>query len=286
MTKSKSYIINNIVPADFSTVFENMSKVLYKIVNLEDLFFFSRYSVGWVDEDERDDSDCENMERPDSSRAQYKNSSSGNIFHGFPDLTPAIDLHFHSRSPETRNNSTDFSRFEKFYEEHRKILQDDEEYRQRHGRKTSDCAENSPSSSFTKNKMIRSPSYTETSGAFKPKKHCRNLSAGSIPVGNLSGYSASGVRGSVSGEEGNMGQTVGGTDEEVPPIWCLECQDALIIVGCGSGRIEVWDLYNNVLKVRLRAWLSLVYHVSFLELRILVYYVKCHFHKEIQLSEG
>ncbi|XP_063610066.1 sterol regulatory element-binding protein cleavage-activating protein-like isoform X2 [Penaeus indicus] len=207
-----------------------------------------RYSVGWVDEDERDDSDCENMERPSSSRAQHKNNSSGSIFHEFPDLTPAIDLHFHSHLPETQNNGTDFSRFEKFYEEHKKILQDEEEYRQRHGRKTSDCAENSPSSSFSKSKMIRSPSYTESSGAFKPKKHCRNLSAGSIPVGNLSGYSASGVRGSVSGEEGSGGSTVGGTDEEVPPIWCLECQDTLIIVGCGSGRIEVWDLYNNVLK--------------------------------------
>lgn len=165
--------------------------------------------------------------------------------------------------PETQNNGTDFSRFEKFYEEHKKILQDEEEYRQRHGRKTSDCAENSPSSSFSKSKMIRSPSYTETSGAFKPKKHCRNLSAGSIPVGNLSGYSASGVRGSVSGEEGNGGSTVGGMDEEVPPIWCLECQDALIIVGCGSGRIEVWDLYNNVLKVRIRTKLSLMYCIFY-----------------------
>jgi len=24
-----------------------------------------------------------------------------------------------------------------------------------------------------------------------------------------------------------------------PPIWCLDCRDNLVVVGCGNGRIEV-----------------------------------------------
>ena len=28
-------------------------------------------------------------------------------------------------------------------------------------------------------------------------------------------------------------------DNLAPAIWCLACQDSLIVVGCGNGRIEV-----------------------------------------------
>lgn len=195
----------------------------------------------WLDEDEKDDSDPENVDQLDCAKRHLQNNSSSNLFHMFPDLSPAIDLHFHSRSAESRSSGY-CSHFEKYYEEHRKMLQDEEEYRHRRGRKTSDCVEHSSTNSVAKNMMIRSPSYTETSGGYKQKRHCRNLSAGSIPISALYGHSAGAVKGSVDGE----GVTT--AEEEPPPIWCLECQDALVIVGCGTGQIEVWDLYNSSLK--------------------------------------
>ncbi|XP_045623274.1 sterol regulatory element-binding protein cleavage-activating protein [Procambarus clarkii] len=205
-----------------------------------DYSFFRKNASGlWLDEDEKDDSDCEIVDPLDSAKIQ-QDSSSGNLFHTFPDLSPAIDLHFYSRSADSRNSGC-FSRFDKYYEEHKKMLEDDEKYRQRRGRKISDCNEYPSSANITKN-MIRSPSYTETLSGYNPKKHYRNLSAGSIPVGALFGHNGGGGKGSIEGEGDST------MDEELSPIWCLECQDALVIVGCGSGRIEVWDLYNNVLK--------------------------------------
>nr|XP_053640493.1 sterol regulatory element-binding protein cleavage-activating protein-like [Cherax quadricarinatus] len=205
-----------------------------------DCNFFRKNASGvWLDEDEKDDSDSEAVDHLDST-CMLKDTS-GNHFHTFPDLSPGIDLHFCTRTAES-NNSGYFSRFDKYYEEHKKMLQDDEEYRQSRVRKTSDCNEYSSSGSVTKNMMIRSPSYTETSSGYKSNKHCRNLSTGSIPAGALLGYNGGALKGSLE-MEGE--KTV---EEELPPIWCLECQDALVIVGCGSGRIEVWDLYNNVLK--------------------------------------
>nr|XP_053640467.1 uncharacterized protein LOC128694385 [Cherax quadricarinatus] len=126
-----------------------------------DCNFFRKNASGvWLDEDEKDDSDSEAVDHLDST-CMLKDTS-GNHFHTFPDLSPGIDLHFCTRTAES-NNSGYFSRFDKYYEEHKKMLQDDEEYRQSRVRKTSDCNEYSSSGSVTKNMMIRSPSYTETS---------------------------------------------------------------------------------------------------------------------------
>lgn len=205
----------------------------------------SRSSGMWVDDDEKDDSECDITERPNSSQAHLRHDSSGNLFHTFPDLSPAIDLHFISRVNESRSANC-FSRFERYYDEHRRLLQDEEEYRQRRGRKSSDGTECSPSNNVSKAKMVRSPSYTENSGLFRNKKHCRNLSAGNIPVSALTGQNGMfGVRASVEENSELIGVN---PEEEVPPIWCLECHDALVFVGCGTGRIEVWDVYNGILK--------------------------------------
>jgi len=35
----------------------------------------------------------------------------------------------------------------------------------------------------------------------------------------------------------------------VPPVWCLDCYENLIVLGTGSGRLEIWDGFKGVLKV-------------------------------------
>lgn len=37
---------------------------------------------------------------------------------------------------------------------------------------------------------------------------------------------------------------------DISPIWCLDCQDNIIVVGCASGVVEVWDATTGKLKVR------------------------------------
>ncbi|CAL4194665.1 unnamed protein product, partial [Meganyctiphanes norvegica] len=192
---------------------------------------------------EDDDSDTEILETADVSKGSHSRKSSANhYFHGFPDLTPSIDLHFHSRSADT-HTTEGFSHFDKYYDEHKKLLQDEIEYQQRRGRKTSDSLDYSPTyvNNSVKNiKMIRSPSYTEGH-----RKHVRNLSAGSLSLGAMQ---HGGSRGVCSGGVGDLRPVVTSTCNDPPPIWCLESQDSLVFVGCGTGRIEVWDFYNSVLK--------------------------------------
>lgn len=36
---------------------------------------------------------------------------------------------------------------------------------------------------------------------------------------------------------------------DVPPVWCLDCQQNLIVLGTGSGRLEIWDGEKGTLKV-------------------------------------
>lgn len=169
---------------------------------------------------EEEDSDQEGPDMQEMTRSQ----SSG-IFHAFPDLSPAIDLHFHQSTPATESpGSNPFSHFDKYYQEHRRLLREEEEHRQRRARKTSDCVEQAG-----RCLLGHSTSSTEHVGA---SRESRNLSSGSISAPTLLGQ--------VSLEW-----------EEVPPIWCLECQNALVLVGCGSGRVEVWDMYSCLLKVSL-----------------------------------
>ncbi|XP_033127838.1 sterol regulatory element-binding protein cleavage-activating protein-like isoform X2 [Anneissia japonica] len=35
--------------------------------------------------------------------------------------------------------------------------------------------------------------------------------------------------------------------QEVPPLWCLACNDTVIAAGCGNGRVEIWDAGNGTL---------------------------------------
>lgn len=37
--------------------------------------------------------------------------------------------------------------------------------------------------------------------------------------------------------------------EEVPPVWCMDCQENLVVLGTGAGRLEIWDSFSGYLKV-------------------------------------
>jgi hypothetical protein len=37
--------------------------------------------------------------------------------------------------------------------------------------------------------------------------------------------------------------------DPVPPIWCLDCQENIVVLGTGKGRIELWDAFSGYLKV-------------------------------------
>jgi WD40 repeat protein len=34
-----------------------------------------------------------------------------------------------------------------------------------------------------------------------------------------------------------------------PSVWCMDCVDGIIILGCANGRIEIWDTVSGQLKV-------------------------------------
>ena len=51
----------------------------------------------------------------------------------------------------------------------------------------------------------------------------------------------------------------GGTDL-VPPIWCLDCQENIVVLGTGTGRIELWDAFSGYLKVYC---FKTIYYVQF-----------------------
>jgi hypothetical protein len=48
---------------------------------------------------------------------------------------------------------------------------------------------------------------------------------------------------------GERGLTVGSTQQQTPPIWCLDCHENLIAVGCANGRLEFWEGSTGTFKV-------------------------------------
>lgn len=38
----------------------------------------------------------------------------------------------------------------------------------------------------------------------------------------------------------------------VSPIWCIDCQENLIAVGCANGRLEIWEARTGKLKVKIK----------------------------------
>ena len=33
-----------------------------------------------------------------------------------------------------------------------------------------------------------------------------------------------------------------------PPVWCLDCSDRLVVVGCANGRLEVWEARTGAFR--------------------------------------
>lgn len=38
--------------------------------------------------------------------------------------------------------------------------------------------------------------------------------------------------------------------DDVSAVWCMDCQENLIFLGTGSGRLEIWNAMSGSLKVR------------------------------------
>lgn len=39
-------------------------------------------------------------------------------------------------------------------------------------------------------------------------------------------------------------------DSTHAPVWCMDCQNNLIVVGCANGQIEIWEASSGKHKVR------------------------------------
>ena len=37
-------------------------------------------------------------------------------------------------------------------------------------------------------------------------------------------------------------------DPAVPPVWSMDCSDRLVVVGCATGRIEVWEARTGAFR--------------------------------------
>ena len=179
----------------------------------------------------------------ESNRSKHCYSSS---LPTFPDLTSTIDLHFSTRRPSNFEGdpSDRFRHVEQIYREHKKQEDYERIYRERWKRKKSssetsaDCPlSHSPSSVGSKNILLRSPSCTEAGCIPHHHGHARNLSTGSIPIGNAR-------PGRLAIGHFDIDKNI-----ECSPVWCLECQDNLVFVGCGNGDIEIWDICSNSIKV-------------------------------------
>jgi hypothetical protein len=51
---------------------------------------------------------------------------------------------------------------------------------------------------------------------------------------------------SINNREASLDSTL---IDDVPSVWCLDCQENLVILGTGSGRLEIWDSNTGSLKV-------------------------------------
>lgn len=32
-------------------------------------------------------------------------------------------------------------------------------------------------------------------------------------------------------------------------IWCVDCNENVVVLGCADGSLQFWDMYNGILKV-------------------------------------
>jgi hypothetical protein len=60
---------------------------------------------------------------------------------------------------------------------------------------------------------------------------------------------------------GERGQTVDDIAQQTPPIWCLDCHENLIAIGCANGRLEFWEGTTGTFKVFILSWIKLKFNV-------------------------
>jgi hypothetical protein len=49
---------------------------------------------------------------------------------------------------------------------------------------------------------------------------------------------------------GERGLATDNTMQQMAPIWCLDCHENLIVVGCANGRLEFWEGSTGIFKVK------------------------------------
>jgi len=53
----------------------------------------------------------------------------------------------------------------------------------------------------------------------------------------------------VSGAPGGVFPGRSGLGGDVPPIWCMDCRENLVVIGCANGRLEFWEGSSGSFKV-------------------------------------
>lgn len=138
----------------------------------------------------------------------------------FPDLRSSINTNFsspnsisHSTSPDDSKAGYDFgSHYRDLFDRHRRSCDlsgsnlDSEEYFEEGSCGSASGSFNSTSAPL----RIRSPSH------FHSEEH---------PVRRPSIEEYVGV----------------GTEATVPPIWCIDCRENIVVLGCANGRLEFWE---------------------------------------------
>lgn len=94
-------------------------------------------------------------------------------------------------------------------------------------------------------KRTASSTFTINQSADNNNDFERNHKRCSLPVNceNLNGLTHSYMNDIFVNSEVNESKS------EIPPVWCLDCFDNLVVVGCSNGRLEFWESLTAKLKV-------------------------------------
>ncbi|XP_055959285.1 sterol regulatory element-binding protein cleavage-activating protein [Patella vulgata] len=172
-----------------------------------------------------------------SEKSRSLDYSRHNRFENEPDLSSTISFDFSTPDPVTPKLSEiskdgdasasqgyDFkSRFNKVYEEHWQLVH------------------NADPTTFSRDNRIHSAELSGHDWENILSPRLRSLSTGEIPW-----YF-----------DDDM------TEEIVSAVWCLACREGLIVVGCGNGRVEIWEAEAGILKSQYEMKPSGVTAISF-----------------------
>lgn len=97
-------------------------------------------------------------------------------------------------------------------------------------------------SSIQKNKSFSTSSDPEPVASQKPFNFGSFVSDTNFVGGSLSAPNSQ-LQGRSSSNSSND------SNEVLSSVWCMDCSDQLILVGCAHGRIEAWDARSGAFKV-------------------------------------